>query len=71
MLNKSIGVKVCEIFVFCLGLFELKFKFDWNVFRLIKYLYWFGVKMKRKWINFICMFIKYFKENRLVILELL
>lgn len=35
MLNKCIGDKVCEIFVFCLGLFELKFKFDWNVFRLI------------------------------------
>lgn len=36
----SIGVKVCEIYVFCVVLIELKFKFDWNVFWLIKYLYW-------------------------------
>lgn len=39
MSNKSIGVKVCEISVSCLGLFESKLKFDRNVFRSTKHLY--------------------------------
>lgn len=69
MSNKSIGVKVCEISVSCLDLFESKLKFDRNVFRSTKHLYRSGVKMKRKWINSTCMPIKYSKENRLATLE--